>query len=156
MRESSSASGQYVLSGMEGVTVRHLLLVDPHGQVKTCSWVLNTHALWFWSVFKPIVCAPVWLGADPWSGVPECWSSRTFPHGEPDAYHFWEQRTASETTNTTNSLTHIHSFSWCLPFGTKWACSYHKIWLFGNTMMTAWWRMCRPSCTSISFKQCYV
>lgn len=33
VRESSSASGQYVLSGMEGATVRHLLLVDPHGQV---------------------------------------------------------------------------------------------------------------------------
>uniref|UniRef100_A0A8C5DRM4 SHC adaptor protein 4 n=1 Tax=Gouania willdenowi TaxID=441366 RepID=A0A8C5DRM4_GOUWI len=35
VRESSSACGQYVLSGMEGVTVRHLLLVDPHGQVRT-------------------------------------------------------------------------------------------------------------------------
>lgn len=34
VRESSSASGQYVLSGMEGGTVRHLLLVDAHGQVK--------------------------------------------------------------------------------------------------------------------------
>ena len=36
VRESSSASGQYVLSGMEGATVRHLLLVDPHGQVELC------------------------------------------------------------------------------------------------------------------------
>ncbi|XP_034727293.1 SHC-transforming protein 3-like isoform X2 [Etheostoma cragini] len=35
VRESSSASRQYVLSGMEGATVRHLLLVDPHGQVRT-------------------------------------------------------------------------------------------------------------------------
>ncbi|KAF0043034.1 hypothetical protein F2P81_004371 [Scophthalmus maximus] len=35
VRESSSASGQYVLSGMEGATVRHLLLIDPHGQVRT-------------------------------------------------------------------------------------------------------------------------
>ncbi|XP_035538149.1 SHC-transforming protein 1-like [Morone saxatilis] len=35
VRESSSATGQYVLSGMEGTTVRHLLLVDPHGQVRT-------------------------------------------------------------------------------------------------------------------------
>uniref|UniRef100_A0A8C3ALR5 SH2 domain-containing protein n=1 Tax=Cyclopterus lumpus TaxID=8103 RepID=A0A8C3ALR5_CYCLU len=35
VRESSSASGQFVLSGMEGATVRHLLLVDPHGQVRT-------------------------------------------------------------------------------------------------------------------------
>ncbi|MEQ2209541.1 hypothetical protein XENOCAPTIV_000630 [Xenoophorus captivus] len=35
VRESSSASGQYVLSGMEGATVRHLLLVDPYGQVRT-------------------------------------------------------------------------------------------------------------------------
>ncbi|XP_029900019.1 SHC-transforming protein 4-like [Myripristis murdjan] len=35
VRESSSASGQYVLTGMEGATVRHLLLVDPHGQVRT-------------------------------------------------------------------------------------------------------------------------
>ncbi|XP_059201635.1 SHC-transforming protein 4-like [Centropristis striata] len=35
VRESSSASGQYVLSGMEGANVRHLLLVDPHGQVRT-------------------------------------------------------------------------------------------------------------------------
>ncbi|XP_043990696.1 SHC-transforming protein 4-like [Gambusia affinis] len=32
VRESSSASGQYVLSGMEGATVRHILLVDSHGQ----------------------------------------------------------------------------------------------------------------------------
>ncbi|KAM8893775.1 SHC-transforming protein 4-like isoform 2-T2 [Spinachia spinachia] len=35
VRESSSASGQYVLSGMEGAAVRHLLLVDPLGQVRT-------------------------------------------------------------------------------------------------------------------------
>ncbi|KAK7912477.1 hypothetical protein WMY93_012688 [Mugilogobius chulae] len=35
VRESSSASGQYVLSGREGETVRHLLLVDPNGQVRT-------------------------------------------------------------------------------------------------------------------------
>ncbi|XP_068585915.1 SHC-transforming protein 1-like [Cebidichthys violaceus] len=35
VRESSSASGQYVLSGMEGAAVRHLLLVDPHGRVRT-------------------------------------------------------------------------------------------------------------------------
>ncbi|XP_037342476.2 SHC-transforming protein 1-like isoform X1 [Pungitius pungitius] len=35
VRESSSASGQYVLSGMEGATARHLLLVDPLGQVRT-------------------------------------------------------------------------------------------------------------------------
>ncbi|XP_074481448.1 SHC-transforming protein 1-like [Sebastes fasciatus] len=35
VRESRSASGQYVLSGMEGATVRHLLLVDPNGQVRT-------------------------------------------------------------------------------------------------------------------------
>ncbi|XP_055010709.1 LOW QUALITY PROTEIN: SHC-transforming protein 3 [Boleophthalmus pectinirostris] len=35
VRESSSASGQYVLSGREGATVRHLLLVDPNGQVRT-------------------------------------------------------------------------------------------------------------------------
>ncbi|KAM9861132.1 SHC-transforming protein 1-like [Aulostomus maculatus] len=35
VRESSSACGQYVLSGMEGATVRHLLLVDPRGQVRT-------------------------------------------------------------------------------------------------------------------------
>lgn len=34
VRESSSASGQYVLSGMEGSTARHLLLVDTHGQVE--------------------------------------------------------------------------------------------------------------------------
>lgn len=33
VRESSSASGQYVLSGMEGGRARHLLLVDAHGQV---------------------------------------------------------------------------------------------------------------------------
>ncbi|XP_075902874.1 SHC-transforming protein 1-like [Nelusetta ayraudi] len=35
VRESSSASGQYVLSGMDGGTARHLLLVDAHGQVRT-------------------------------------------------------------------------------------------------------------------------
>lgn len=35
VRESSSAAGQYVLSGREGTTVRHLLLVDPNGQVRT-------------------------------------------------------------------------------------------------------------------------
>lgn len=41
VRESSSAAGQYVLSGMEGATVRHLLLVDPHGQVQLCWWISN-------------------------------------------------------------------------------------------------------------------
>ncbi|CAL1603510.1 unnamed protein product [Knipowitschia caucasica] len=35
VRESSSATGQYVLSGREGPTVRHLLLVDPDGHVRT-------------------------------------------------------------------------------------------------------------------------
>ncbi|XP_072321076.1 SHC-transforming protein 1-like [Eucyclogobius newberryi] len=35
VRESSSASGQYILSGREGANVRHLLLVDPNGQVRT-------------------------------------------------------------------------------------------------------------------------
>uniref|UniRef100_A0A8C6T3K5 SH2 domain-containing protein n=1 Tax=Neogobius melanostomus TaxID=47308 RepID=A0A8C6T3K5_9GOBI len=35
VRESSSAAGQYVLSGREGATVRHLLLVDPNGQVSS-------------------------------------------------------------------------------------------------------------------------
>uniref|UniRef100_A0A8C8E1V4 SHC-transforming protein 4 n=1 Tax=Oryzias sinensis TaxID=183150 RepID=A0A8C8E1V4_9TELE len=42
VRESSSASGQYVLSGMEGATVRHLLLVDPHGQVRTRDLVFQS------------------------------------------------------------------------------------------------------------------
>ncbi|KAM9766089.1 SHC-transforming protein 1-like [Menidia menidia] len=42
VRESSSASGQYVLSGMEGATVRHLLLVDPHGQVRTRDQVFHS------------------------------------------------------------------------------------------------------------------
>ncbi|XP_061924171.1 SHC-transforming protein 4-like isoform X2 [Entelurus aequoreus] len=39
VRESSSDCGQYVLSGMDGTSVRHLLLVDPHGQVRTCDQV---------------------------------------------------------------------------------------------------------------------
>uniref|UniRef100_A0A1A8N732 SHC (Src homology 2 domain containing) family, member 4 n=1 Tax=Nothobranchius rachovii TaxID=451742 RepID=A0A1A8N732_9TELE len=42
VRESSSASGQYVLSGMEGATVRHLLLMDPHGQVRTRDQVFQS------------------------------------------------------------------------------------------------------------------
>ncbi|XP_047219568.1 SHC-transforming protein 4-like [Girardinichthys multiradiatus] len=42
VRESSSASGQYVLSGMEGATVRHLLLVDPYGQVRTRDQVFQS------------------------------------------------------------------------------------------------------------------
>ncbi|KAM6942687.1 SHC-transforming protein 1-like [Xenentodon cancila] len=42
VRESSSASGQYVLSGMEGGTVRHILLVDPHGQVRTRDQVFQS------------------------------------------------------------------------------------------------------------------
>ncbi|XP_041840438.1 SHC-transforming protein 1-like isoform X2 [Melanotaenia boesemani] len=42
VRESSSASGQYVLSGMEGQTMRHLLLVDPHGQVRTRDQVFHS------------------------------------------------------------------------------------------------------------------
>lgn len=43
VRESSSASGQYVLSGMEGATVRHLLLVDPHGQVRVVMFKHTQH-----------------------------------------------------------------------------------------------------------------
>ncbi|XP_056135288.1 LOW QUALITY PROTEIN: SHC-transforming protein 4-like [Lampris incognitus] len=54
VRESSSTTGQYVLSGMEGATVRHLLLVRTRDQV-------------FLSI----------------------WSPGAFPHGEPDANHFW-------------------------------------------------------------------
>ncbi|KAM4744714.1 SHC-transforming protein 1-like isoform 2-T2 [Anableps anableps] len=42
VRESSSASGQYVLSGKEGATVRHLLLVDSHGQVRTRDQVFQS------------------------------------------------------------------------------------------------------------------
>ncbi|KAM4596541.1 SHC-transforming protein 1-like [Fundulus diaphanus] len=42
VRESSSASGQYVLSGMTGATVQHLLLVDPHGQVRTRDQVFQS------------------------------------------------------------------------------------------------------------------
>ncbi|XP_077419921.1 SHC-transforming protein 1-like isoform X2 [Vanacampus margaritifer] len=42
VRESSSVRGQYVLSGMDGTTVRHLLLVDPHGQVRTCDQVFRS------------------------------------------------------------------------------------------------------------------
>ncbi|XP_077375489.1 SHC-transforming protein 1-like isoform X2 [Festucalex cinctus] len=42
VRESSSVCGQYVLSGMDGTTVRHLLLVDPHGQVRTCDRVFHS------------------------------------------------------------------------------------------------------------------
>lgn len=37
----SSASGQYVLSGMQGGSVRHLLLVDGHGQVVL--WCVQVH-----------------------------------------------------------------------------------------------------------------
>ncbi|XP_068174467.1 SHC-transforming protein 1-like isoform X2 [Antennarius striatus] len=42
VRDSGSASGQYVLSGMEGTTVHHVLLVDPHGQVRTRDQVFLT------------------------------------------------------------------------------------------------------------------
>ena len=42
VRESPSSAGQFVLSGRSGGHVSHLLLVDPHGQVRdTCSlWIL--------------------------------------------------------------------------------------------------------------------
>lgn len=33
VRESSSSPGQYVLSGLQGATAKHLLLVDPEGMV---------------------------------------------------------------------------------------------------------------------------
>ncbi|CAL8243800.1 unnamed protein product [Lota lota] len=42
VRESCSASGQYVLSGMEGHTIKHLLLVHPNGQVRTCDQVFQS------------------------------------------------------------------------------------------------------------------
>uniref|UniRef100_A0A8C9RP41 SHC adaptor protein 4 n=1 Tax=Scleropages formosus TaxID=113540 RepID=A0A8C9RP41_SCLFO len=35
VRESSSLPGQYVLSGLQGATAKHLLLVDPEGMVRT-------------------------------------------------------------------------------------------------------------------------
>ncbi|XP_054901078.1 SHC-transforming protein 4-like [Poeciliopsis prolifica] len=44
VRESSSASGRYVLSGMEGATVRHILLVDSHGEVRTRDQVFQSVA----------------------------------------------------------------------------------------------------------------
>ncbi|KAK0140736.1 SHC-transforming protein 1 [Merluccius polli] len=42
VRESCSASGHYVLSGMEGHTVKHLLLLHPNGQVRTCDQVFQS------------------------------------------------------------------------------------------------------------------
>uniref|UniRef100_A0A3B3UM47 SHC adaptor protein 4 n=1 Tax=Poecilia latipinna TaxID=48699 RepID=A0A3B3UM47_9TELE len=44
VRESGSVSGQYVLSGMEGDTVRHILLVDSQGQVRTRNQVFQSVA----------------------------------------------------------------------------------------------------------------
>ena len=45
VRESCSASGQYVLSGMEGQTVKHLLLVHPNGQVCVCLCALRYYLI---------------------------------------------------------------------------------------------------------------
>uniref|UniRef100_A0A8C5RXU7 SH2 domain-containing protein n=1 Tax=Laticauda laticaudata TaxID=8630 RepID=A0A8C5RXU7_LATLA len=35
VRESTTSPGQYVLSGLQGGQVKHLLLVDPEGKVRT-------------------------------------------------------------------------------------------------------------------------
>uniref|UniRef100_W5N6J1 SHC adaptor protein 4 n=1 Tax=Lepisosteus oculatus TaxID=7918 RepID=W5N6J1_LEPOC len=42
VRESSSSPGQYVLSGLQGDTARHLLLVDPEGMVRTKDHIFNS------------------------------------------------------------------------------------------------------------------
>lgn len=80
---------------MEGATVRHLLLVDPHGQVKGVALDFKCMRRGEWqlaSIHKPVVCVFCMdPGADPRSGVSECWSPGAFPYGEPDAHHFWKQ-----------------------------------------------------------------
>ena len=39
VRESTNTTGQYVLSGMHGGRVKHLLLVDPSGVVSTILFI---------------------------------------------------------------------------------------------------------------------
>lgn len=112
VRESSSASGQYVLSSMEGATVRHLLLVDPHGQVVMWRWISVHMAVEARRVISnPIVCALMRAGADPGPGVPERWSPGAFPHGEPDAYRVCRQRAVPETASPTKTVMFM---DWCL------------------------------------------
>ncbi|XP_036399447.1 SHC-transforming protein 4-like [Megalops cyprinoides] len=42
VRESSSTPGQYVLSGLQGGTAKHLLLVDPEGMVRTKDHIFDS------------------------------------------------------------------------------------------------------------------
>ncbi|XP_035274958.1 SHC-transforming protein 4-like [Anguilla anguilla] len=42
VRESSSSPGQYVLSGLQGATAKHLLLVDPEGMVRTKDHIFDS------------------------------------------------------------------------------------------------------------------
>ncbi|KAI1889678.1 hypothetical protein AGOR_G00165430 [Albula goreensis] len=42
VRESSSSPGQYVLSGLQGDTAKHLLLVDPEGMVRTKDHIFDS------------------------------------------------------------------------------------------------------------------
>ncbi len=41
VRESQGSAGQYVLTGMQGGTRKHLLLVDPEGVVSICLFKLH-------------------------------------------------------------------------------------------------------------------
>ncbi|XP_066557501.1 SHC-transforming protein 4-like [Amia ocellicauda] len=42
VRESTTTPGQYVLSGLQGDTAKHLLLVDPEGMVRTKDHIFNS------------------------------------------------------------------------------------------------------------------
>lgn len=91
----------------------------------------------------------LWPGADPGSGVSECWSFGTFPHGEPDAHHFWKQRADSETTNPTKSLTDIrrpeHAI-WHQLDHDDWTVDCHVYTLAfssGTQHLWSWGTMCK-------------
>ena len=45
MRESQQTPGQYVLTGMQGMGRKHLLLVDPEGVVRWVQRCLGLHVL---------------------------------------------------------------------------------------------------------------
>lgn len=92
---------------MEGGTVRHLLLVDAHGQVKLVALV-QAEQKGCWSHVKPpcaCACLHVCAGADPGSSVPEYRPPGAFPHGEPAAHRVWEQRAVPEAAHPA-ALTH--------------------------------------------------
>lgn len=102
VRESPNTEGQYVLSGMQDRTRKHLLLIDPEGVVS-----------YFVYVFKPLlILFFIYLGKDERQNVSVCYTSYKLSLHEFPADYISGKRIGSEDTRAAL----LNAFILQLPF----------------------------------------